>query len=328
MIKNVLILFNLFILGCSFAKDPGQEYKNSAVISETEKQLLETVRQGSPKEVAEFLRFVKSDSLRREILLFEIAVKRGNYEVFSQLLQKGIFKKAFESGKFIQLQKKMNLDIRASITSQITADFESFLMDAKKETSFLHNKILSGQTSCASFVSKVFFLKWAQSELIAKNEEFLAESIKSANCLAVDDGFAAFLLRNELAYQYLKRPTSLRLLTEFLSAAKVSRMHFLAADFSWGELMISPLLVLRQIENESNKSVIESLNQNLRTLMGADGDIAYYLISKSGAYRVGHFSNLVELVSLEDHLIAETIQQNADFIFDRYVPVDQDIKLP
>ncbi|UXR64860.1 hypothetical protein EZJ49_01140 [Bdellovibrio bacteriovorus] len=60
----------------------------------------------------------------------------------------------------------------------------------------------------------------------------------------------------------------------------------------------------------------------------ASSDIAYYVVARSGSYRVGRFSNTVELVSLEETLISELVQQNADFIFDRTIPVDQDIRLP
>nr|BFD65664.1 hypothetical protein HAGR004_06860 [Bdellovibrio sp. HAGR004] len=317
--KNCIALLVLVLVfaGCSFSKkDDVPEDKLAAISSSKYDALKNAVMNETPEQVSIFLSKIDIDLSDDQVNeIFDIVVNRGNADVYTLLERREVFSSLMHSGEFIFRQRAMNLDIRGALIIQLSssmADITSFKLKA-----------------CSEVLSTVFFLRWAQARMLEQDAVSIAGILADKKCRNVDSKLLSYIFRNELAFLYLNSSSSLYLMAELAIIHEVSRKSYLSGRFAWGHLMISPLLVLANLpESIVNREQLAAIMGRMHVALEASFDIAYYVVARSGSYRVGRFSNKVELVSLEDALISELVQQNADFVFDRNIPVDQDIKLP
>lgn len=311
-----LLMVTLSLAGCSFSKKEEVAQGNTVVTLSSEySRLKEIVKNESPTAVSAYLDEVQVDlTMEQESELFDLVVNRGSSDVFVLLAKRHAFNSVMARGDFVFRQRAMNLDIRGSLIALLSASLE--------DTKSLEVK------GCAEVLSAVFFLRWAQTRVLQHGFS-ISDVLENKNCRSVDSKLLSYLFRNELAFLYLNSGSSLDMLEKLASLHEISRKSYLTGSFTWGQLMISPILILRSLpEGSSNQQQLASVYDKIRSGLEASSDIAYYVVARSGSYRVGRLSNPVELVSLEEALISELVQQNADFVFDRAIPVDQDIKLP
>ncbi|CAE78569.1 hypothetical protein AB1A81_02760 [Bdellovibrio bacteriovorus] len=316
MERLLVSLLLMFCVGCSFAKDDSATYHQENLNTNVEYlSLKQLVKVGTVLDLVNFLnttQFRMNEEQEKE--LFEASVNRGSAEIFANLMRRGSFKSVFSNGSFVLSQKKMNLDIRAVLTSHL---FSELLNTGERKS-----------MTCSEVLTQVFFLRWANVGTASQLQKLGLEKTAESDCAQIDPKLVGYLYRNELAFLYLNSQSTPELFAKLVHIKKVDRRSYLVGNFSWGQLLISPIMVLNSLPGRIDDELLKSLSKDLESSLEESADVAYYVLARSGAYRVGRLSNKLELVSLEENLISELIQQNAEFVFDRHVPVDQDIKLP
>lgn len=330
--KRILVFVSIFFLfGCSFSKDGTARNSLSPEMSKSAmyQRLKELIKHKSLREI------IESEELKfngladdQKVMLFEIAVGRGDQEVFSVLLKRGFFESVFLNGYFIKSQKKMNLDIRAAVNTYLSSDVVSLVSAIKSNPKALKIAIDQKLRTCSGIWSQVLFLRWGDSELLRDSEKIILSSIADAKCRSLDKNLGSYFFRNELSFLYLRKLNSFLVLNELLDSFSSSSSKYLAGKYPGGTLLISPLMILSRLPHEAQAEDKRRVILKIQDDLFGREDVAYYLISRSGAYRYGSFSRPTDIVLLDEHLIDQVVDENADFVFEKYVPVDQDIRVP